>query len=68
MHVRCSYCRHTFNLSRDYMAQAIADAAEKGQKYHSLECINCRKQIKVPIAQMKRYVPETEPTEEEAEA
>ena len=68
MHVRCSYCRHTFNLSRDYMAQAVAEAAEKRQKYHSLECINCRKQIKVPVAQMKRYVPEAEPTEEEPES
>lgn len=58
MHVRCSYCRHTFNLSRDYMVQALAEANEKRQKYHSLECINCRKQIKVPVAQMKRYVPE----------
>lgn len=65
MHVRCSYCRHTFNLTREYIAEAVAEAAEKGQKYHSLECINCRKQIKVPIAQMKRYVPE--PADEETE-
>ncbi|MGD8804362.1 MAG: hypothetical protein PVH65_00825 [Chloroflexota bacterium] len=57
MNVRCSYCRHSFNLSRDYMAQAVAEATEKHQKYHSLECINCRKQIKVPIAQMKHYLP-----------
>ena len=66
MHVRCSYCRHTFNLSKDYLAQAVAEASEKGQKYHSIECINCRKQIKVPLAQMKRYVPA--PSEEEAES
>jgi hypothetical protein len=39
------------------MAQAVAEATEKHQKYHSLECINCRKQIKVPIAQMKHYLP-----------
>lgn len=63
MNVRCSYCRHSFNLSRDYMAQALAEATEKHQKYHSLECINCRKQIKVSVAQMKRYVPETEQDE-----
>lgn len=66
MHVRCTYCRHTFNITREYMALALAKANEKGQKYHSLECINCRKQIKVPVAQMKRYVPE--PAEEESEA
>ena len=66
MHVRCSYCRHSFNLTREYIAEAVAEAAEKGQKYHSLECPNCRKQVKVPIAQMKRYVPE--PTAEAQES
>ena len=59
MHVRCSYCRHSFNLSRDYMIEAVADATEKRQKYYAVECINCRKLIKVPIAQMKRYVPDS---------
>jgi nitrate/TMAO reductase-like tetraheme cytochrome c subunit len=57
MNVRCSYCRHSFNLSKEYMVQAVAEATEKHQKYHSLECINCRKHIKVPIAQMKHYLP-----------
>ena len=66
MHVRCSYCRHTFNLSKDYIVQALAEADEKGQKYHSLECINCRKQIKVPVSQLKRYAPDA--TEEEEES
>lgn len=66
MHVRCSYCRHTFNLTRDYLVQAVAESAEKRQKYHVVECINCRKKIKVPLAQMKRYVPEEQPEEVES--
>ena len=65
MQVRCSYCRHSFNLSRDYMAMAVGEATEKRQKYHAVECINCRKLIKVPIKQMKRYVPEIEEASEE---
>jgi hypothetical protein len=48
------------------MAQAVTEANEKKQKYHSLECINCRKQIKVPIAQMKRYVPAPEEKDSDA--
>ncbi|MCI0396976.1 MAG: hypothetical protein L0332_31420 [Chloroflexi bacterium] len=60
MNVRCSYCSHTFTLSREYMAQAVAGAAEKRQKYHAMECINCRKLIKVSVSQMRRYVPEPE--------
>ncbi|MCA9969079.1 MAG: hypothetical protein KC425_02635 [Anaerolineales bacterium] len=57
MNVRCPYCRQSFNLARDYMAQAVAEADEKRQKYHAVECVSCRKTIKVSIKQMRRYVP-----------
>lgn len=66
MHIRCSYCRHSFNLSRDYLIQAVEESVAKRQKYHSVECMNCRKQIKVPINQMRRFVPRKE-TEEDLE-
>ena len=64
MHVRCSYCRHSFNLSRDYLAQALSEVEEKHQKYHMVECINCRKKIKVPAVQIRRYAPAIEQKEE----
>lgn len=57
MHVRCSYCGHSFNLGRDYIAQAVGEAVEKRQKAHGIECPNCRKLVKVPIKQMRRFVP-----------
>jgi DNA-directed RNA polymerase subunit RPC12/RpoP len=57
MHVRCSYCRHSFNLGRDYLAEAVAESLEKRQKYHGIECPNCRKLIKVPLKQMQRFAP-----------
>lgn len=66
MHIRCSYCRHSFNLSREYIAQAIAEADEDKLKYHSVECMNCRKQIKVPISQMRRYAPQLVDEDEES--
>lgn len=65
MNVRCPYCRQSFNLSRDYMAQAVAEADEKGQKHQAVECVNCRKTIKVSVAQMRRFVPAV--AEEESE-
>lgn len=55
MHIRCSYCNQSFNLSREYVVEALSEAEEKGQKYHGVECINCRKLIKVPLKQMRRY-------------
>ena len=65
MNVRCSYCRQSFNLSRDYLADAVAKAEEKRQKYHTVECINCRKAIKVSVPQMKRFAPEAAAENEE---
>jgi hypothetical protein len=60
MHVRCTYCNQSFNLSRDYVAEMVARAEEKGHKYHQVECINCRKMIKVPVEQMRRALPDEE--------
>lgn len=69
MNVRCNYCRQSFNLSRDFMVQALAEAEEKNQKYYGVECFNCRKLVKVSVAQLKRALPpdvEAEAEEEEA--
>jgi len=57
MNVRCTNCRQSFNLSRDYVGMALAKAEGKRLKYHGVECVKCRKIIKVPIAQMLRYAP-----------
>jgi hypothetical protein len=64
MHVRCTFCRHSFNLSRDYVVDAVEKAAEKRHKFHGVECLNCRKVIKVAVMQMKRYVPRPQEDEE----
>lgn len=57
MNVRCQFCRQTFNLGRDFMATAVAEAEENKQKHVTVECKGCRKTIKVPLKQMKRYIP-----------
>lgn len=69
MPVRCSYCRQTFNLSPEYIAMVLPKAIEKKHKYHVVDCINCRKQIKVSVEQMERYATpaESEPVETEEE-
>lgn len=63
MNVHCSYCRHSFNLGRDYLEQAVAEATAARQKYHAMECPKCRKTIKVSLKQMARYVPKPAPAE-----
>lgn len=66
MHVRCNYCNQSFNLSRDYVVEMIERAEAKGYKYYQVDCINCRKQIKVPVEQMRHAVPDYD-EEQEAE-
>ena len=62
MNVRCPFCSTSFNLSRDVVAQAVAEADEKRQKHYVVECIKCRKTIKVSVKLMRRFVPrETAP-------
>jgi len=65
MNVHCQYCRHTFNLGRDYIGEAVAEADEKRQKYCAVECPKCRKRNKVAIKQMRRYVPKPSKSEED---
>ncbi len=67
MNIRCSYCRNSFNLGRDFIAHAVAEADEKRQKHVGVECIKCRKMIKVPVKQMRRFVPRQEAAAEEEE-
>lgn len=63
MNIHCAYCRHSYNLSREYMVELVNEALAKGQKYQALECPNCRKTNKVSISQMKRFVPKPAPAE-----
>ncbi len=64
MHVRCSYCNHSFNLSREFVTEALQEAEARDQKYYAVECIKCRKKIRVPLDQMRHFVG---PLSEEAE-
>lgn len=62
MNIHCAYCRHSFNLSREYLVEVVAEAVASGQKYQAIECPSCRKTNKVSINQMKRFVPKPAPS------
>jgi hypothetical protein len=44
MNVRCQYCRNAFNLSRDYMQGAVAEAVEQKQNTSTLNASAAAKQ------------------------
>ena len=56
MQVRCTYCSHSFNLSRSYMESVVANAGKKTTE--AVSCPKCRKINKVQIKLMRRYVPQ----------
>lgn len=68
MHIRCSYCNQSFNLSREFVVEALSETQEKGQKYYGVECINCRKLIKVPVKQLQHFAGPLADESDEAEA
>ena len=57
MNVRCNFCGQSFSLSREFITTAVPQAQEKKQKSIVVECANCRKQVKIPVRQMQRYMP-----------
>jgi hypothetical protein len=64
MNVRCNFCGHSFNLSREFMMTAVQEAQTNKQKSVAVECVNCRKQVKIPVRQMQRFIPRPAPGEE----
>lgn len=65
MNIRCNFCGHSFNLSREFITAAVADAQSQKQKSVAVECVNCRKLVKVSARQMQRFVPRTAASEDE---
>lgn len=68
MDVRCPNCRATFTISGEYLTMALAKAEAKKHKYHAVECIRCRRQVKLPLKDMRRYAPSDAAEETEGEA
>jgi hypothetical protein len=46
------------------MAAALEEATEKKLKYYQIECGKCRRGIKVPVKQIRRFAPRPEPKED----
>jgi hypothetical protein len=61
MTVRCFRCGMHFQLNRAVIEQAVASAEASHAKTYSVECVKCRHVNKVPIAQMRRFVPRPAP-------
>jgi hypothetical protein len=57
MQVRCQRCGYKFTLSREAMTTVLQETAEMKTGHYNIECAKCRRQIKVPIKEIKRLQP-----------
>ncbi len=58
MKVRCQRCGFTFTLSRESVAAALAQVEPTQAKYYNVDCPKCRRQIKVPVKELRRFGPD----------
>lgn len=57
MQIRCFRCGWAFNLSRETMAAAVANAEATGATHHVEHCPRCRQALKISIEQIRRQLP-----------
>jgi hypothetical protein len=46
-----------FTLSRDALAAALEEVEQIRAKHYNVECPKCRRQVKVPVKDLRRYRP-----------
>jgi hypothetical protein len=49
-----------FTLSHDALATVLEEIKETPTKHYNIECPKCRRQIKVPVKQIRRFQPRQE--------
>ena len=64
MQIRCQRCGRMFTLGRDAIALALAEAQQRHEQYHALDCLHCRHVVKVRIAELRRHLPADYPLPE----
>ena len=57
MQVRCQRCGFMLTLSHAALVAALEDLDQTQAKHYNVECSKCRRQIKVPAKDIKRFRP-----------
>lgn len=60
MQVRCQRCGYMYTMSRDALTTALEEIKQTRAKHYNVECPKCRRQIKVPVRSLKRFLPQQE--------
>jgi len=57
MQVRCQRCGYMLTLSREAVAAALEEVKQTQAKHYNVDCPKCRRQIKVPVKDIRRSSP-----------
>lgn len=57
MQARCQRCRFMFTLSREALTAALEEIEKSPAKHYNVECPKCRRQIKIPVKEIRRFQP-----------
>ena len=57
MQVRCQRCGYMFTMGREAVTAALEEVAETHARHYNVECPKCRRQIKIPVKNMRRGQP-----------
>jgi DNA-directed RNA polymerase subunit RPC12/RpoP len=60
MQVRCQRCSFMFTLSHETLLAALEEVEKTPAKHYNIECPKCRRQIKVPAKEIRRFQPPQE--------
>ena len=57
MQARCQRCGYMLTLGREAVAAALEEIKETQARHYNVECAKCRRQIKIPVKNMRRGQP-----------
>ena len=57
LNTKCFHCGRSFALDTDVAAAWLQEHKDEHPKHYPAQCHFCRRVIKVPIKQLRRYLP-----------
>jgi phage terminase large subunit GpA-like protein len=63
LNAKCFHCGKSFALDMDLAAAWLEEHKEERPKHYPAQCHFCRRVIKMPVKQLRRYLPAKEEAE-----
>jgi phage terminase large subunit GpA-like protein len=67
LNAKCFHCGKSFALDMDLAAAWLEEHKEERPKHYPAQCHFCRRVIKMPVKQLRRYLPAKEDAKDTAE-